>query len=367
MRILLFVLIVVHGLIHLLGFVKAFKLAPVSQLTQDISRAAGLLWLLGAALFVIAGVLFLLKTESWWILAALAVVVSQALIIASWSDAKFGTLANVIVVLALVPALAETRPGSFSHQYEKAVREGLGRSAEMPLVTEGDLAHLPAPVQKYLRYAGAVGKPQVRNVRAAFTGKFRANQDSGWMDMTAEQTNFFDDPTRVFYIKASRFGLPFDGLHVFRGASATMQIRLASLLTVVDAKGPQMNQGETVTFFNDMCFLAPATLIDPRIQWEPVNGRTVKARYMNQGITIGAELRFNDAGELVDFISNDRFLSADGKTYKSYPWSTPVRGYRELDGRRIWTEGDAIWHTPEGEFAYGRFILKAIEDNGTAR
>ena len=29
-----------------------------------------------------------------------------------------------------------------------------------------------------------------------------------------------------------------------------------------------MNQGETVTMFNDMCVMAPATLIHRAIEWE---------------------------------------------------------------------------------------------------
>jgi hypothetical protein len=35
---------------------------------------------------------------------------------------------------------------------------------------------------------------------------------------------------------------------------------------VVDISGDMMFKAETVTFFNDMCFLAPATLIDKRIE-----------------------------------------------------------------------------------------------------
>ena len=34
-----------HGLIHLMGFTKAFGFADIEQLTQDISRPAGLFWL----------------------------------------------------------------------------------------------------------------------------------------------------------------------------------------------------------------------------------------------------------------------------------------------------------------------------------
>ena len=37
---------------------------------------------------------------------------------------------------------------------------------------------------------------------------------------------------------ASMFGVPFQALHMYTGASGTMRIKLASLFTIVDAKGP---------------------------------------------------------------------------------------------------------------------------------
>jgi hypothetical protein len=41
-------------------------------------------------------------------------------------------------------------------------------------------------------------------------------------------------------------------------------------------------------------------------------------------------------------MSQDRYLSMDGKTYLNYPWSTPVREYRDFDGRRIAAVGDGV-------------------------
>jgi hypothetical protein len=365
MKAVLFFIIVIHGLIHLLGFLKATRLVRVPQLSSDIPESAGILWLLATALFLIAGFLFL-RTEQWWIVAAPAVMLSQTLVMASWSDAKFGTLPNLVVILAIVPFFADARPDSLPRRYEAAVLDGLERPLPAPLLVERDLAPLPAPVQRYLRYSGALGKPRVWNVRATFKGGIRREADGPWMDMRSEQYNFFEEGTRVFFSKASRFGIPFDGLHLFRGPAATMQIRVASLFTVVDARGPEMNQSETVTLFNDMCLLAPATLIDPRIQWQAVDDLAVRATFTNRGISIRAHLRFNDAGGLVDFVSNDRFETSDGKIYKNYRWSTPIRGYREFEGRRIMTEGDAVSHRPDGDFAYGRFVLASISYNVTA-
>jgi hypothetical protein len=188
-------------------------------------------------------------------------------------------------------------------------------------------------------------------------------REGNWIVISSQQYDFFDDPARLFYLESSLYGIPFDGLHIYVGNSATMQIKVASLFQVVDAKGEKMNQGETVTLFNDICLLAPAVLIDTTIQWETVDSLTVKAHFTNKGNTITALLSFNEKGELTNFISNDRYLSTDGKVYTSYPWSTPVKDYKDFDGRKIPTYAEAIWHTPEGEYSYGKFNVVEIDYN----
>ena len=59
--------------------------------------------------------------------------------------------------------------------------------------------------------------------------------------------------------------------------AATMRVKVASALTIVDAKGTEMDEAETVTLFNDLCVFAPGALIDRRIQWQEV-GQTPPAR-----------------------------------------------------------------------------------------
>jgi hypothetical protein len=191
----------------------------------------------------------------------------------------------------------------------------------------------------------------------------RRSPQSDWTDISSQQYDFYGDPARLFYIESSLFGVPFNGFHRYVGKNATMQIKIASIVQIVDAKGEKMNQAETVTMFNDMCILAPATLIDKAIQWEPLDSLTVKASFTNQGYTVSAVLSFNQVGELVNFVSRDRFMSADGKTYLNYPWSTPVRDYKDFHGRKVATYGEGIWHTPEGEYSYAKFDLAEIEYN----
>lgn len=100
-KIAILIVLVLHGLIHLLGFVKAFELAQVDQLKEQISKTAGIFWLLAAVAFVVTAVLLYLDKESWRMTGIVAVIISQFLIMLSWSDAKYGTTANLIMFLAI--------------------------------------------------------------------------------------------------------------------------------------------------------------------------------------------------------------------------------------------------------------------------
>ena len=60
MRWVVVVLLAVHGLIHLMGFAKAFGYAELPQLTQPISREVGVLWL-GAGVLVVASAVMLAR------------------------------------------------------------------------------------------------------------------------------------------------------------------------------------------------------------------------------------------------------------------------------------------------------------------
>ncbi|WP_157517961.1 hypothetical protein [Flagellimonas lutaonensis] len=46
MKIVVVIILVIHGLIHFMCFVKAFDFANMGQFTKEISKPMGLLWLL---------------------------------------------------------------------------------------------------------------------------------------------------------------------------------------------------------------------------------------------------------------------------------------------------------------------------------
>jgi hypothetical protein len=241
--------------------------------------------------------------------------------------------------------------------------EPVGKNSTQDIVQETDLRPLPAVVQNYLRYCGAVGKPKVRTMRLVFRGQMRGEKDGkpdDWFAFRSVQYNFFEDPARLFFMKAHMWGMPVWGYHDYQHGAARMRIKPLGLFMAAHMEGPVADKTETVTYFNDLCLFAPAALIDNRIRWQPMDGLRAGATYTNGTISIQAVLYFNTSGQLVNFTSDDRSEISIGKPR---PFSTPVRAYKDFDGRRIPTYGEAIWHDGPKAFVYGKFWLESIEYN----
>ncbi len=113
-RIIVAVLLIGHGLVHLLGFVVPWRLATLEEMpykttllagTLDVGtagiRVVGVLWLLAAIGFVVAGVGVFIQ-QPWWGTVTLGVTLfSLVLCILGWPEARFGVLVNLGILAYL--------------------------------------------------------------------------------------------------------------------------------------------------------------------------------------------------------------------------------------------------------------------------
>jgi hypothetical protein len=358
------VLLVLHGLIHLLGAAKAFGWATLSQLREPIAVGTGGLWLAAAILFIAAAGSLYWWPRGWWAVGAVAVAASIAAILPSWSGAKFGLIPNAIITVAVVFGFLSQGPFSLRAEYDRDVQSRSRRRVSLERVTDADLAALPDAVQRYLRMTGVIGQPRVHDFRVRMHGRIRNGPDGRWMPFAAEQYNVIDTPARLFYLTASMFLIPVQGYHRYVGANATMRVKAAAVIPVARASGDEMTRAETVTLFNDMCIMAPATLIGAGITWQPVDAHRVKASFANGRHVVRAELWFGDSGELTNFVSDDRYqASPDGETLRRMKWSTPVHGYRSFGASRLAGAGEGRWHDSHREYAYIDLTLDDVQYN----
>jgi hypothetical protein len=237
----------------------------------------------------------------------------------------------------------EEKTQDYIHQAQQARSE---------IITEADLDPLPEPVQRYLRYAQVPGKPRVKCAKVRQTGLMRMSATQKWMPVEAVQYTTLAGPlSRTWYarIKKGPFTL-LNGFDRYDNGSGHMRMRLLSLFPVVDARGPEVDLSALIIFINDMV-MWPTAFLSDYIHWEPLDAMSARAQVTLHDRQFSAVLRFNNIGELVDFITEERYRSV-GKANLQTKWSTPLRCYREVNGLRIPSEGDAIWHLPEGDFSY---------------
>jgi hypothetical protein len=211
-----------------------------------------------------------------------------------------GIAATIAIVVLVVLGVALHRRGELRRRFDHDVGLALAQPSVAGALTDGDLASLPARVQRYVRATGAVGRARTRDFHLRFHGEIRSGPDGPWMPFTGEQYNFYDEPSRLFIMDARRRGIPFQALHRYLGASATMRVRIAGLVTVADAKGPEMDVAETVTLFNDLCVFAPGAIAEAPVRWREIDEHRVLATFTNAGHVVTATLVFDDADRLVD-------------------------------------------------------------------
>ncbi len=265
-------------------------------------------------------------------------------------------LAGLVVVMTL-----KSTYRNFKNQ-EKRLTESLPAS-ESELITSEDLAPLPEPVRRYLEYTGAVGTEKVKFFTAEIDGDFKMSPDRDWAPVQVEQISFIENPARLFFMKLKFMGLKIFGLHHYESAKATMVVKVLDLFKAADARGPEMNKGETVTVFNDMCVFVPSSLIDSRISWHEIDNLTAEGTFTNGGISVTAVLYFNESGQLVNFISEDRYYLNEDGTYELLRWATPLIEYRENNGLNIASYGEAVWLRDGSEYSYARFNIRDVRVN----
>ncbi|MEZ5024304.1 MAG: hypothetical protein R2728_13765 [Chitinophagales bacterium] len=137
MRIAFGILMHIHASIHLLGFIKGLGINNIQALTQPISKTLGWVWFLAFVLFIVSFLMLALKNQYWWTLALIAIIVSQILIFSFWQDAKFGSLANLIILFFIVPAIGLS---SFN---SKLIKERDSLSSMIEDVSQNKLEDLP--------------------------------------------------------------------------------------------------------------------------------------------------------------------------------------------------------------------------------
>jgi hypothetical protein len=355
---------IAHGLIHLLGFVKSYKLADVSQLSQEISKPAGLLWLLTSLLFIAAMSIYLFNRNWWWMIAAAALVLSQVLIVMFWQDARFGTIANIIILMVVVAGYGTW---SFETMVGRELRTFLpGRNGAKEIVTRERISHLPPVVQRWLERSNIIGKEVIQTVHLQQQGMMRTSSDAKWMPF--EATQWFRTGQPGFFWTADVVmapGINFVARDKYENGRGKMLIKALALFPIADAQGKEIDQGAMLRYLAEIVWF-PSAALDGYITWQQVDSVTAKATITNGEIEASGIFAFNAEGDVMSFRAKRYYDRKEGATLEDWFIQNEPDGYKKFEGIRVPAKSTVTWKLKTGDHTWLKLEIMNVDYNSAA-
>jgi len=355
MKTVLVVLFFLHGLIHLIGLFQ--------QSNVRVTNPA-LIWLVPCLLFFSSGIMIAMGRPNWWMIAIPAIIVSQVLITMNWHSAKWGTLLNIVLAGASIVSSGQWNFDRHFHSDAKALLAA-GTGKENNIITPEMVQALPTPVSNWLSRAGVIGKEMVHTVRLKQHGFMRLNDGNGqWTEMFAEQYFNVDEPSFIWKVQMNmmRF-LPVSGRDEFINGHGSMQIKLLSLVNIVNDADEKIDQGSLQRWLAEISWFPQAALM-PYVHWESINAHAARARLNWKGVKAVVDFYFDGNDRVITCLA-DRYKGG-GNNALLEKWVIVCNTHRQINGITIPTRAEVSWKLKTGDFNWCNLEITSIEYNESA-
>ncbi len=361
MKVSLAILIAIHGIIHLIGFFKAFGILEFNAITHSISKTFGLVWLLTFVLFAMTIGSMLCYFEYWWAIGVIAIILSQFLIFNNWSDTKFGTTANIMILGATIIAYS-------TFQFKNKVREEReqifenSENIDRTIVTKEAILKLPQTVQKWLIYSGVVGKEPISSVHLTQDLQLNMKEDQKVWHV-AEADQYFTIQPPAFNWKTTmqmNSVVNIVGRDKFENGCGEMSIRMFSLIPIADAKNNEKVNEATLQRYLAEIVWFPTAALSPYIKWEPIDDQSAKAVMNYQGTEGSGIFHFDNKGEFIKFTAL-RFK--DVKDNERKLWTVSATKTEEHNGVKIPVKCEVRWNLGSEDWTWLKLKITDIKYN----
>ncbi|PSL07248.1 DUF6544 family protein [Cecembia rubra] len=357
MRYAFLIIIGLHALIHLLGFVKGFQVFDLKDFPLQISKSTGLIWLGAFFILAVTIVFYLIRHPFWWLFGFAGLILSQILIIGQWTDAKFGSIPNIILFLIVIIAFSKFE---FERKADGEIKSILNASKPVKPIEEKNLDGLPKAVQRWLKFSGVIGKPGIENLymEQSYKIKLKPEQEN-WYHAKASQTSTSDPPAFVWTVDMQMMPLVFTyGRDRFIQGEGEMLIKLLSFLPVAkDGPNPKINESALQRYIGELVWYPSACTLD-QFKWREIDENTAEAT-MSYLQTEGSGIfEFDEEGKLIRFTAM-RYMGS-GEDAVKMEWFVQVLAHREFDGIILPSQCTATWRLESGDWTWAEFEVDKV-------
>ncbi len=243
-------------------------------------------------------------------------------------------------------------------RYERSVEQEMRALVAAPSSSEvaTQPTDLPDPVERYRAIAVGERKP-VRTLRIRHGGTFRLSPKAKVSPIRGEQLFTADPPGFVWTgrIPMAR-GIWIDARDMAVAGKGTMRVLLDDTVPIVDAHGPELDQGAALRLLAEMVWY-PTALFDPRIvTWSAIDVHHARATLRFGERKVSGIFEFGNDG-LPARMSAERFMDKNGMQ----PWSGVYRDYRKVSGMLVPFEAEVAWQLEAGPYTYAHWRVDSME------
>jgi hypothetical protein len=357
-EIIFIVLISIHALVHIAGYVKSIRPESLKDITMSVSAPLGIAWLTAGILYAAAALLFAADINLWWALSITALILSQFLIIVFWKDAKLGTLPNIVMLAAAVTGYGLWDMNRLAFSEEAHISASSAARVE---VTDKNISALPPVVAQWLRRSEITGKSFGGSVTLKQSGEMRLAPDSPWIKVEASQRFNTAEPAFVWRADIVPFH-PFfiTGIDSWRGGRGRMLIKLMALFPVSDVTGREIDQGSMLRYLAEIVWF-PFAALHESIAWKQTGPRSASAVITWGGQSAEGVFYFDENGDPSEFRAKRYFYMPDGSRLEEWVVNIDKDSFALQGGVRVPLRSTVTWNLDAGAFTWFRVDVSDIK------
>ncbi len=263
----------IHGLIHLMGFVAYWPLAEVAELPYKTTlingrfpvsetgmRLFSILWLV-AAIGLVGASIGALTGQSWWFpLMWVSVLLSLLVCVLDWRNAFRGALVDLVILVPLLLVLGlRIQPQPFAAYPQPTQME---TAVTIP-------TNLPAPVARYYQAIMPEEVPVIETAVVTARGHLR------FAGITfPDRLRFTYEAGQGYrhYIEATLFGVPLLRVNErYLDGQAWLKLPVG-----VIENEPKVNSAANLGLWGESIWFPTIFITDPRVHWQAIDDNTAR-------------------------------------------------------------------------------------------
>lgn len=290
---------------------------------------------------------------------------------------KYGIWPSLLIIILLLMIIAVTAAAVGRWQFNNQIESELDKlkaqneikinkdrtddlNKNNKIIATADLEDLPLPVKKWLQNSGVIGKKEIRAVKVKQSGLMKLSpEQSDWYQPAARQYITVSEPGFLWQVDLAMMPvINTKGRDLFYQGNASMQIKIASLLPVVNqGANAKINESALHRFLLELPWY-PTAALNNYLNWQEIDSTTARATIDYQGVKASANFNFDQEGNLISTEAM-RYKESD-QAAERLRCTGELRSYQKVDGIQIPTEIDVSWYLDSGKFTWFKVEVEEI-------